>query len=246
MTILNSKIDRHIEAARLLNIITLRIFEFISNNPEIDEIKIKQKILDEFAKNNLKTNTKKQIIAFNEHASFPHYSPIKKTNKKLKENTIIKLDIWARLDIPFSPFADITWMAYYGKKVPDRIQNVFEVVIAARDKVIQELRSNLKMGKIPTGLYLDKIACDVIKEMGYGESILHRTGHSMGYDNPHGKLPHLNNKNDNPLKINQIYTIEPGIYIKDEFGVRSEIDFYISNNFELIITTDLQKTLIKL
>ncbi|MEK6887140.1 MAG: M24 family metallopeptidase, partial [Nanoarchaeota archaeon] len=54
----------------------------------------------------------------------------------------------------------------------------------------------------------------------------------------------VNRKNKTPLKINMLYTIEPGIYFKNKYGIRSEIDFYINNKRKVIITTKVQKKLI--
>ena len=59
-------------------------------------------------------------------------------------------------------------------------------------------------------------------------------------------LGYVCDENLEPLLTNLGYTIEPGIYIDEEIGMRSEIDFYISNSLELIVTSPMQKTFVKL
>ena len=87
---------------------------------------------------------------------------------------------------------------------------------------------------------MDRVAHDVIGNAGYGNTIKHTVGHSLGFDSPHGKLPGINWKEYKRLAKNVGYTIEPGMYFKD-FGMRTEIDFYINSKSAVVITTALQK-----
>lgn len=67
----------------------------------------------------------------------------------------------------------------------------------------------------------------------------------MAFSSPHGNKNRLRPNSHSKLHMNVAYTIEPGIYLKEKFGVRSEIDFYITDEFKLVLTTDLQKKIIE-
>jgi len=183
------------------------------------------------------------IVAFNEHSAVPHYA-IGKQPAVLKPNTLILIDIWARSKKKNYPYADITWMGYYGKTLPKKIQRAFDTVLKSRDAALGFIKNNLKKGILPEGRVVNEKANAIIRKAGYGKYILHSTGHSIGFRSPHGADKNINKKGDGPLKQNLGYTIEPGIYIPGEFGIRSEIDFYIDKKMKLHITTGLQKKMV--
>lgn len=106
------------------------------------------------------------------------------------------------------------------------------------------ISSELEKGRLPTGKEADRVAHHTLVRAGYERNILHRTGHSIGSSGPHGKYGHLSLKNSESLLINLGYTIEPGLYFKGEFGIRSEINFYINKNRQIILTTPVQRKLI--
>jgi len=241
------KIKNHLVACELLDKIKDSAFDFIRNNPNTTEYVVQQFILEEFKKNNLsviRPHTD-MIVGFNESSASPHYYP-KKDSKKLTSNTLILIDIWARLYQKNSPFSDITWMGYYGKEIPEEIQQVWNIVRDARDFSIKFIGDEIKKGRFPTGKEIDDVARKIISDAGYYENILHTTGHSIGHHSPHGTQKGLSQKNNNPIVKNLGYTIEPGIYLKDKFGVRSEIDCFIDDDNHLIITTPIQKEMIQI
>ncbi len=240
-------IKNHLAACDLLDSIKDNAFDFIKNNPNTNEQEVEQFIQGEFKKNNLTTCKKHPdlIVAFNESAATPHYNP-KLAPKKLQPNSLILLDIWAKLKQKNSPFSDITWIAYYGESIPDEIKEVWNIIKDARDFSIKFIQDELKEGRFPTGKEIDDIARKIITDAGYKENILHTTGHSIGFHSPHGTQKGLSQKNLKQIKRNLAYTIEPGIYLKDKFGIRSEICFYIDDNSKVVITTPVQKEIIKL
>ena len=86
---------------------------------------------------------------------------------------------------------------------------------------------------------IDKIAREYIQEQGYGEYFNHSLGHGVGID-VH-ELPVLRAKSENILEDGMIFTIEPGIYLPEKFGVRLEQTVYINNNKAEIISDTLDK-----
>lgn len=236
--------EQHIDAAQILVQIKDGALEFILTHPKTNEWEVKEFILDQYRRHNLKTYPATPIVAFNESIANPHYSPNKLTPKKLKPNTLIELDIWARLNESGAPFADITWMAFYGKEVPDEVQKVFDIVIEARDRTLIYIRECLELGNLPIGSEADWVARQTIIDAGFGDKFIHSTGHSIGTSSPHGRYAGLRRTNQKELSVNLGYTIEPGIYLPGRFGVRSEIDFYINGARQLIVTTPVQEKLV--
>lgn len=239
------KIDNHIRAAKLLEKIKNEVFEYIGNRKKVSEFEIQQFIIAQYKKYGLKTdNPPTPIVAFGKNTSFVHYFP-SRNSSILKPETLIMIDIWARLKKANSPFADITWMGYYGKNIPVEVVKIFNVVMDAREEVIKFITNELKKEKLIKNREVDKVARDIIKKKGFENNFLHTTGHSLGFISPHG------GKRLGPKSCDKVikgigYTIEPGVYIKDKFGVRSEINFYISEENKIIITTGKQKSIFKI
>jgi len=240
------QINDHIKAAKLLIKIKNNAFNYLKGNANATEYEVQRFILKQFKENRLKTDKYPSIVAFNEDSATPEFYPSKKS-KKLEPNSLVMIDIWAKLGKRNSPFADITWMAYHGKRIPKEILRVFNVAVKARSRGIRLLKSQLKMDSIPTGKEVDDAVKGVIVQAGYRKNILHDVGHSLGTISDHGPKPDwIYPENSSPLSQNMGYTIEPGIYLKNRFGVRSEIDFFIDENMKLVITTDVQKNIIKI
>lgn len=236
--------DLQKQATDLLIKIKDETFEYIFNNPDLGEYEVQQFLIDKFNRNNLVIDKNSPlIVGFGPDAAFPHYFPTKETSRKLKPDTLILIDIWSKININEAPFSDMTWMGFYGK-VPNKVSKVYSLVIESRDKGISYIEKQLKLGNLPSGQAVDKVCRDAIDRVGFGLNFIHSTGHSIGFTSPHGIWGGLRKSNHNPLVRNLGYTIEPGIYLKDEFGVRSEINFYINDKYQFVLTTPVQKDLI--
>ncbi len=234
------QIQNHTEATKKLGQIKDEVILFIKSNKNIYEKDVLDFIKKSYKKHGLVNDSKKEfaIVAFGKNTKEVHYFP-KKQGQKLKANSLILLDIWARLDKRNSPYADMTWMFYFGNKVPSQIQEKWKVLADARDIAIEYIKKEIRKGKLPRGLDIDRISHDVIGKSGFGENIKHTIGHSLGFDHPHGKLPGINWREYSPILKNVGYTVEPGMYFSD-FGMRTEIDFYISEKNEIVVTTPIQ------
>lgn len=239
------QIKDHIKAAKILDQIKDLAFDYISKHKKITEHEVKDFVLEKFKEYNLRTSYGIPIVAFRANSANPHYQPAK-ASKIIKANTLIKLDIWAKLNKKSAPFADITWMAFCGKKVPVKMKNVFNIVIEARDEGIKYIEAKIKNKQMPRGKEVDKVVRNHIHKYGHGGNFIHGTGHSLGLISPHGNKGLIRGKSKGFLRQNVAYTIEPGIYLPGEFGVRSEIDFYVNSKFQLIITTKVQKEIVKI
>ena len=106
----------------------------------------------------------------------------------------------------------------------------------------------LQAGKEIAGWEVDEACRKVIVEAGYGEYFTHRTGHSIDVD-VHGagvNIDHLEVRDDRSLITGVGFSIEPGIYLPGEFGVRSEIDAYIGENGLEVTTAPTQTEVLPL
>jgi len=170
------------------------------------------------------------IVAFGEHASLPHYAPSQETDRPLREGDVVLLDIWARE--PEGPYADVTWMAAW--KAGEAFYRAFHAVAEARDRVVRALKERRSW----RGFELDRLARGVLERAGYKDAIRHRTGHSLGKESPHGYATHLDDyetRDTRPLIPGLAFTVEPGVY-PGPFGVRSEINVYLSEEGPVVTT----------
>jgi len=238
---MDEKIKKHIEAGKKLDKIKDRVFELIRKNlGKITEYDVREFILQEFKKENLivDKNNSIPIVAVNSSAAEPHYTPGKKS-KLIKKNNLILVDIWARIKKGY--FADITWMGYSGSRVPRKVQETFNHVIKSRDLAVAFIKKGVKKGV--GGREVDKIVRDYFKKYKIDKCFIHGTGHSLGLRECHGRFFNLNRRK-NKIKTEIPFTIEPGIYYKNKFGVRSEINCYIKGN-QLIITSKVQRKIVR-
>jgi Xaa-Pro aminopeptidase len=122
--------------------------------------------------------------------------------------------------------------------VPEKYKKIFDIVAKARDDAFNLISERFKKGKEVHGFEADDVSRNVIKDAGYAEYFIHRTGHSITTD-LHGSGAHLDNfetKDERLILPSTSFSIEPGIYLTGDFGVRSEIDVYVSSENEVIAT----------
>lgn len=237
----NEQFRLHQEAAEHLRKIIDEVFRYIrssiSNSTEITEYDIQQFILSEFKKRNLITASPPNC-SVNENSANPHYEPMNEGSKRIQAGDFVLVDIWAKSSKPKSVYADITWVGYVGDSVPEKYHNVFEVVKKGRDSALNFVRNQLRAGIDVRGYEVDTIARTIIRSAGYGEYFIHRTGHSLGED-VHGNganLDNLETHDERKIIPRTAFTIEPGIYLPGDFGVRSEINVYVTDEKECIVT----------
>ena len=161
--------------------------------------------------------------------------PTRTTNPRPYRHSDIKrgdwllIDLWAKGLAEGSVYADITWVAYVGDSVPERQQEIFDIVIGARDAALHYLENAYNQGTAVLGWQADQVAREYIGSRGYGEYFTHRLGHSIGFE-VHSEAVNLDGfeTHDTRRIIPGIcFSIEPGIYLP-EFGVRSGIDVFMS------------------
>ena len=186
------------------------------------------------------------IVAVNANAGNPHYEPRPGDSAPIRKGDLLLLDLWCREEPEGSIWADITWMAYLGARVPDRYREVWEIVAGARDAAVAFLKEAVSLGKRVRGSEVDDVARAHVRERGHAEHFLHRTGHSIGVE-VHGNgcnIDNLETIDARQLVPRTGFSIEPGIYLK-EFGIRSEIDVYLGDR-SVEVTTIVQDQIVPL
>ncbi len=150
--------------------------------------------------------------------------------------------LWAKQKAPASVYADITWTAYAGQQVPARHREIFDLVRQGRDAALNFVRTQVRAGYRPFGYEVDAACRNVIQAAGYGDRFVHRTGHSIG-EEVHGNganIDGLETQDTRRLMPRTCFSIEPGIYLRGEFGIRSELDVYVSERDALVFALPLQ------
>jgi Xaa-Pro aminopeptidase len=224
-------IASHRAASERLYRIKDRAFAFIAEKlgagVAITEYDVQQAMLGWFRESGLVTDHP-PIVAAQEHAGNPHYAPEAEGSRRIAPNELVLLDLWGKLDRPGAVYADITWTGHHGTP-PDRVLNVFDVAIAARDAAIARVQSAIASRQEVRGWEVDRAARDLITAAGYGAAFIHRTGHSLG-EEVHGNGANMDDyetHDDRLLIAGTGFTIEPGIYTS-AFGVRTEINMVVS------------------
>jgi len=158
------------------------------------------------------------IVAINENAAKPHALP---ADTEVKIGSLILVDAGLKYERYCS---DRTRVAEYNSNLnfdkknqsflSSKRQKVYDTVLKAQEKAIKAAKPGVKASDI------DKAAREVIEKAGFGKYFVHSTGHGVGLDIH--ELPVISAKSETIIEENMIFTIEPGIYLPGEFGVRIE------------------------
>ncbi len=181
------------------------------------------------------------IIGFGVKSNDPHYVPPATGSRWLEPGAVL-MDLWCKVPGD-NPYGDITWMAHVGAPT-EAFTRVYGAVLASRDAGVEFLQSRLEAGQVVRGFEVDQVVRNVLIDAGLEAFIKHRTGHSLGNVTTHGEAAHFDafETLDERAVMPQLgFTIEPGAYLP-EFGVRSEINIYVTEG-QLEITTCAQTEL---
>lgn len=157
------------------------------------------------------------IVAINENSAKPHALP---SEKILKKGDLLLLDagvLYKRYCSDRTRTSEVCESFDFKKEqkfTSKKRQKVYDIVLKAQEAAIKASKPGAKCKDI------DKAARDVIQKAGYGKYFVHSTGHGVGLDIH--ELPVIRSSSKEVLKEGMVFTIEPGIYLPDEFGVRIE------------------------
>ena len=238
----------HRTASEHLYTIKDRTFELIRDHlltEALTEYTVQQRMVDWFTELGLVTDCP-PVVAAQQSSGNPHYLPTASEHRRIRPEQLVLIDLWGKLDSVGAVYADITWVGYTGATPPEKASEIFGVVRAARDAAVTLVTSRVRAKQSIGGFEVDRAARDVVAAAGFGDRFMHRTGHSLG-EEVHGNGVHMDDyetHDDRRVIAGSGFTIEPGIYLA-EFGVRTEINMYVSNN-DATVTGPEQSELVSL
>lgn len=147
------------------------------------------------------------LVAFGANGAEGHHGP---NDTVLKEGDSVLFDVGCQKDMYCS---DMTRTFFY-KKVSEKHRRIYEIVKKANETAIAALKPGMQLKEV------DKIARDIIIKEGYGPNFTHRLGHFIGLD-VH-EFGDVSSTNEETAKPGMIFSIEPGIYLEGDIGIRIE------------------------
>lgn len=218
--------EKMIQAQRIAETGFEHMLEFIHEGVTERELQLE---LDYFMLNNGAEALSFDTIALSgKNTSLPHGVP---GDKKIEKGDFVLFDFGAVVD---GYHSDMTRTVCVGQP-SEKMKRVYDIVLKAQLAALDAVKAGI------TGRELDKIARDIISAEGFGEQFGHSLGHGVGVEIH--EPPYAAKSYDKPLPENSIVTVEPGIYIENEFGVRIE-DFVIVKNDGCVNMTKAPKQLI--
>ncbi|MBN2767943.1 MAG: aminopeptidase P family protein, partial [Campylobacterales bacterium] len=194
-----------------------------------------ERFLTDLAKNILSKRGKYDlsfdpIVALNHNAANPHAKP---SDKRLQKKDILLFDGGLKYkrycsDRTRTAYIDDVVHFNLKQKIQNKkIQKIYDIVRKAHDRAIEKARSGMKASQI------DALARDVIEKAGYGNYFMHSTGHGVGLDIH--EMPYISNRSNTIIEDGMVFTIEPGIYLEDKFGIRIEDTVVMKNSKALVL-----------
>ena len=168
------------------------------------------------------------IVLSGKNTSMPHGVP---SDKRVECGDFVLMDFGAVYD---GYHSDMTRTVCVGEPT-DKQRKIYDIVLTAQKESIKCAKAGI------SGSQLDSVARDIITNEGYGDCFGHSLGHGVGLEIH--EYPNASPNSDCGLLENSVVTIEPGIYIAGEFGVRIE-DFVVLKEDGCINLTKAPKELI--
>ncbi|HEV8357495.1 MAG TPA: M24 family metallopeptidase [Gemmatimonadales bacterium] len=237
--------NQHVKAAEVLAGIAREALGFAVSRggSGLTECGLQQRVVDAMQQAGIVPDHP-PIVGFGPNAADGHYEPKPGKDLALARDQVVLVDLFGRY--PGAISADQTWMGYSGRKPPEKVRTVWETVRGARDAALDLVRQAGAAGRLVQGYQVDRAARDVIERAGFGEYFVHRTGHSIDQE-LHGSGPHMDDyetRDDRTILPGCGFSVEPGIYLPGEFGVRSEVNVYWSPGGPIVTPSAPQSDLI--
>jgi Xaa-Pro aminopeptidase len=220
-------------------------FDAITRGRTLSEYDLQQQMVQWFEEEELVTDSP-PVVAVGRNAGDPHYLPSAEQSLAVVADEVLLLDLWGKKQDTGAVFADITWVAVTSTRVPAEVSRAFRAVVDARDAAVRLVGDAAREGRDIRGWEVDEAARAVLQDQGYGDRIVHRTGHSLG-ESVHGNGVHMDDyetHDDRRLLPGTGFTVEPGLYF-ESFGVRTEINVYRGER-EAIVTGPRQTDVVTL
>ena len=219
-----------------------RVAERARTDAPVTEHELTGWVLGAFERAGLVTESPPSV-SYGDHAARPHYDAPAEGSSPIVPGALLLFDLWARE--PGGVYADQTWMAAVGAPSA-RAAELWGIVRSARDAALELLRERLSAGRPVTGAEADRAARNVIDAAGYGDRIVSRTGHSIDRVGLHGYGPTIDDTetfDSRRILPGAGFSVEPGIYIPGEIGLRSEVNAHARADGLDVTPEDYQREL---
>ncbi|MCX6140046.1 MAG: M24 family metallopeptidase [Candidatus Kapabacteria bacterium] len=221
-----------ITAGHLRNIM-MDAFRFIRtsilDSKTVTEYDVQQRILEKFHEQGLVTDSA-PIVAIGPNAASPHYAPSYTVNSVIERDMVVLIDAWCKNESPESVFADLTYVGYTGVDVPTDVARTFNIIVEGRNAALTCVQERFVDNEPVFGYEVDNACRKVVNDAGMGSAFIHRTGHSITTEihGPGVNMDDYETHDTRKLLPGTSFSIEPGIYIPDVLGLRTEIDVVIT------------------
>ena len=242
----NEQISSHFAARDGVDRIVEAAFQEIgrrARNGGTTEYAVQQWIAEAFRREGL-TAEDLPIVAVNANSGNPHYGPSAEGSSSIKPGDFVLLDIWAKKNTTHAVYYDITWTGVIGTPTDKQVK-IFTVVRDARNAGVKKVQEAFSARRRIAGWEVDEATRGHIAAAGLAEYFTHRTGHSIG-ESVHGNganTDNLETKDDREIIPNSCFSIEPGVYLPGEFGVRSEVNV-LTRSGSAEVTGKIQRELV--
>ena len=170
------------------------------------------------------------IVAAGERSAMPHAAP---TERKIRAGEVVLIDMGAVYEGYCSDLTRIFFLSD-GKK-NNEVENLFNILQLAQKAAVQDIRPGVSAHDV------DASARRVIEEAGYGSFFDHGTGHGVGLDVHED--PRISPPSEMILQEGMVFTIEPGIYLPDKFGLRLEDIILVTDQGPLILSRSVPQNI---
>ena len=191
----------------------------------LSEFELSYRFKEKLTSRGLRDLSFEPIVAIDENGAKPHSLV---SNKVLTDNNILLLDAGLKYKrycsdrtrtISINDELSMSKKQIFKNK---EYQKIYDIVLKAQETALKSIKIGMKINE------LDKIARNVIEKEGYGKFFVHSLGHGVGLDIH--EWPYVNSKNETIIQEGMVFTIEPGIYLPNKFGVR--IEDMVSINYD--------------
>ena len=167
------------------------------------------------------------IVAAGENAASPHHEA---GERRIQKSEIVLCDFGGTMygDDGVGYCSDVTRCVWTGNP-PQEFVEMYGVLQEAQRKQVQEATHGTPAQQV------DRVGRQIISAAGYGEFFVHRTGHGIGVE-AHEE-PYIVEGNIDPIRSGNVFSIEPGIYIPQKWGIRLEDIVAVTESGPLSLNT---------
>lgn len=242
------QIESHCQAGVIIHRILDQTFAWIRESLDagrrIDEWMMLQKMKELIAAEPIEMSSP-PFFGIDEHGCDPGYEPKETGSKEIREGSRLIIDIAGRIPGGDTVYYDISWCMNIGPDIDPEYQKLFDLVKKVRQTDFDFIQKRLDENLPVRGCDVDALTQKLIREAGYEDCIMHRTGHNIGHEG-HGigaNLDDYETHDTRTLLPGTMFSIEPGIYT-EKYGVRLEYDVHITPERRLRIYGPVQEEIL--